>query len=164
MVTAISSDINSCATPIQNQHAHTARHSHTHTQPDTHVYLWLDDGLELVLEHLVEVVLQLRAAKVLRYALSERHSKSAPTMPHTSQLIHTKFMQKAELHLKDLLPARWLVELAEVGDLLVGQDLERRGLANAVGAHQTKHLAWTRGGQPVQLERVGAACTVRVGG
>ena len=43
---------------------------------------------------------------------------------------------------------------SQVGFLFSGEDFERRGLADAVGADQAQHLARPRDGQPVQLERV----------
>ncbi|KAI3494682.1 hypothetical protein L1887_40498 [Cichorium endivia] len=58
--------------------------------------------------------------------------------------------------LEDLLPVGRVVVAAEVGLLLARKDLERGRLADTVGADETEHLTGTRGGETVELERVGA--------
>mmetsp|Transcript_40814 Transcript_40814/g.89258 ORF Transcript_40814/g.89258 Transcript_40814/m.89258 type:complete len:226 (+) Transcript_40814:1469-2146(+) len=57
---------------------------------------------------------------------------------------------------QDLLPVRRRVILPQVGLQLAGQDGQRCGLPNAVGAYEAQDLSWTRHRQPVQLEGIGA--------
>lgn len=47
------------------------------------------------------------------------------------------------------------VKSAQVRLLLPGKDLEGGGLADAVGANESKHLPWAWHGEAVQLEGVG---------
>lgn len=54
--------------------------------------------------------------------------------------------------LQNILPVGRVVELAEVGLQLAGQDLQGCGLADTVGTDQTQDLARTGHGQTMQLE------------
>ena len=55
---------------------------------------------------------------------------------------------------QDLRPVGRVLELAQVGLLLPGQNFERGRFADAVGAHQAQHLTRPRNRQPVQFERI----------
>lgn len=70
--------------------------------------------------------------------------------------------------LDDVLPVRGVGVAAQVGLELSGQDLQGSTLADTVGSDQTQNLTWSRHGQTMQLEAVGAISvgdlTLEVGG
>ena len=55
---------------------------------------------------------------------------------------------------QDLGPVRWTPVVAQVGLLLAGEDLESRGLADTVGAHETEDLTGPWNGKSVELEGI----------
>mmetsp|Transcript_4528 Transcript_4528/g.10273 ORF Transcript_4528/g.10273 Transcript_4528/m.10273 type:complete len:761 (-) Transcript_4528:27-2309(-) len=64
---------------------------------------------------------------------------------------------------QDLVPVGRLLRLAQVGLQLAREHVERRRLADAVGAEQAEHRAWPRRRQAVQLEGVHAVLVRHVG-